>query len=461
MAFKNRIQKNLDMTKGDIYRLLITFALPLLLGDMFQQLYNMTDTWVIGNYASNDEYAAVGACFYITNLVIKSFIGLSSGAGIIISKYFGEGNRDKVARGSATAVCIALVCSVLFTVLGRIVSPAALRLSNVPDEVFAYAKSYLDIIFNLVAAQVIYNMGAGILRSVGDSRKPFLYLVAAAVINVVLDLYFVIVLGMGIKGVAWATAIAQCVAAALTVIELFRTKLWVRLTKETFVWEGKTAVNMIRLGIPTALQMAITSLSNVFIQSYINGLGVDFLSGFSTFAKCEQILFMASNSLGVACMTFVSQNIGAGNIERARDGHKASVRILSIYTGTICLFLFIFARPVSAFFNDAPEVVRYSCLALRVVTPFFLIQGRNSVMMGALRGCGDTKTPLFMQVAFNVLFRQIAMYTVTNFISYTPLAVLIVHPASWIVLFIAMSIVYSRSVLGKKEAKEEPPVEKT
>ena len=345
---------------------------------------------------------------------------------------------------------IALICSVFFTIAGRILGPMALRLSNVPDSIFHYAKSYLDIVFSLVTAQIIYNMGAGVLRAVGDSKKPFFFLVAASIVNVILDLIFVVVFKMGIKGVAWATAIAQCVAAALTIIELFKTNTDVALKKGELYFEKALSKEIVTLGIPTAVQMAITALSNVLIQSYINGLGVDFLSGYSTYTKCEQLLFMAANSMGVACMTFVSQNMGAMNIERSKTGVKSSIVIMASYTVVVTLFVVIFAPQISAFFNSEPKVIEYSVMALRLATPLFVIQETDQILMGALRGCGDTKTPLFMQVGFNVLFRQISIRIITKFIAYTPFSVCIIQPLSWIVLFCAMMVAYKRSKLFKK-----------
>ncbi len=455
MALKNRVQRNIDMTHGSIYRLLITFALPLFLGDMFQQLYTMADTWVIGNFASNDEYAAVGACFHIFNLMIKTFIGLSSGAGIVIAKLYGAGDKERVRKGASTAIWIAIICSVLFTCFGNLIVPYALKASKVPEHICGYARTYLSILINLMFAQVVYNMGAGILRAVGDSRKPFLFLVIASVINVILDLYFVVVLGWGIKGVAWATAIAQCVAAVLIVIELLTTKLDVRIEKGSFEFDKAICKEMILLGIPTAIQMGITSISNVLIQSFVNGLGVNFLSGYSTYTKCEMILFMTANSMSIACMTFVSQNHGAGNIPRAKEGVKASAVITFVYMGVIGVIVLLFAPQITAFFNSEPEVIKYGTLALRLVTPFFFVQGANQIMMGALRGIGNTTMPMFMQIGFNVLFRQIAIRLVTNYIAYTPFSVLIIQPASWCVLLIAMTILSRNAIIFRKEQVPE------
>ena len=450
MALDIKGKRNIDMTKGDPYRLLISFALPLLLGDLFQQLYNMTDTWVIGNFATNDEYAAVGSCFHILLLIIKSFIGLASGAGIIIARKFGAGDKEGVRKGSCTAVVIALVCCVIFTVLGRVIGPLSLKIANVPEAVYGHARAYLDIIFSLVSAQVIYNMGAGILRAVGDSRKPFIFLVIASLINVVLDLYFVVVLHKGIRGVAWATAIAQCVAAVLTVIELLKTNTDVRIEKDRFEFDPALCKDMIKLGIPTAIQTAITAFSNVFIQSYINNLGVNFMNGYATYVKCEQFLFMAATSMGIASMTYVSQNVGAGDLERARAGVKASNVILFVYTGILGALMIGFAPQIAGFFNSNPEVVDHAVFALRLNTTVFMVQGLTQVYMGAIRGCGDTKTPLFLQISFNILFRQAGLFIVTNFIALTRLSVLCVQPVSWIILFIAITIAYRRCLIGKK-----------
>lgn len=444
-------KKNIDMTKGDPYRLLISFAMPLLLGDLFQQLYNMTDTWVIGNYATNDEYAAVGSCFPVLLLVIKSFVGLSSGVGIVIARKFGAGDREGVRKSSYTAICIALACCVIFTVLGKVAGPIALRISKVPENVVGHARAYLDIIFNLVSAQIIYNMGAGILRAVGDSRKPFIFLVIASVTNIVLDLYFVVVLGKGIRGVAWATAIAQCIAAVLIIIELFRTDTDVRIIKKHFGFDKTICKDMIKLGIPTAIQIAVTAISNVFVQSYVNKLGVNFMGGNATYVKCEQILFLAATSMGLASMTYVSQNVGAKDYQRARDGVRASNVMMITYTFVIGSLMMIFAPKIAGFFNSNPEVIDNSVFCLRMITPAFFFMGISQVLMGALRGCGDTKTPLYIQIGFNILFRQIALFLITTYIAHTRFTVVIVQPSSWIIMFLATSFAYSRCLIGKKD----------
>ena len=449
MSVVSRARKNIDMRSGNIYQLLITFALPLLLGDLFQQLYNLTDTWVIGNFATNAEYSAVGACSPILKLIIKSFIGLSAGAQLVISRSFGQWDQEKVKRGSATAAVISLVCAIGLTLIGRIIAPYALRITGVPPEIYHYAYDYLTIIFNLVSAQIIYNMGAGVLRSIGDSQKPFLFLVAASVVNVILDLYFVIKLGWGIKGVAWATAISQCISAVLIIIELFRTTLWVKIDLKDFHFDKDMAKEMIALGVPTAIQMGITALSNVFVQSYVNGLGIDFLSAHSTYSKTENLLFLFSNSIGIATMTFVSQNLGAGQPERARQGVKASMVINEIIVISLGALIVLFASPIAAFFNDEPGVVKYATLALRYITPFFMCQCLSQILINAIRGCGDTKTPMFLQLTFNIGLRQLVLFITKNYIAYTPVTVLSAQPISWMAVFIALLIAYRRCKIGK------------
>lgn len=453
MSIVSRTRKNVDMRSGNIYSLLITFALPLLLGDLFQQLYNLTDTWVIGNFATNAEYSAVGACSPILKLIIKSFIGFSAGTQLVISRSYGQWNQERVKHGSSTAAVICIVSAVLLTIVGRVISPYALKITGVPPEIYNYAKDYLDIIFNLVSAQIIYNMGAGVLRSIGDSQKPFLFLVAASVINVILDLYFVIKLGWGIKGVAWATAIAQCVSAALVIIELFRTTLWVKIDIHDFKFDKDMAKEMIGLGVPTAIQMGITALSNVFVQSYVNGLGVDFLSAHSTYSKTENLLFLFANSIGIATMTFVSQNLGANQIERARQGVKASMVIIETITISLGALIILFARPIAIFFNDEPGVVKYATYALRFVTPFFLCQCLTQVFINAIRGCGDTKTPMFLQLTFNIGFRQLVLFLTKKFIAYTPESVLAAQPLSWMAVFFSLLIAYRRCAIGKNPKK--------
>ena len=275
-------KQDVDMTQGNILGHIITFSLPLLLGNFFQQLYNMVDTWVLGNFVSNEAYSAVGNVGPIVNMLIGSFMGLSTGAGVVISQYYGAGQEEKVQHTVHTAFVMTLCLGVLFTGIGIFMIPFMLDLMNMPDVVKPEATTYLTVYFSGSMGLMLYNMGSGILRAVGDSRRPFYYLVVCAIMNTVLDLVFVLVLHMGVMGVALATILSQGVSATLVIIALVRSSNCVKLTLRKLRIHWDILKKIVGVGIPAALQMAVTAFSNVFVQSYINYFGPDCMSGWTT-----------------------------------------------------------------------------------------------------------------------------------------------------------------------------------
>ncbi len=308
-----RRRHEMDMTEGSIAGNLFTFAVPLLIGNLFQQLYNMVDTWVIGQTGDSAAYAAVGSVGPIINIMIGIFSGLASGAGVVISRYFGAKEPDKVKRAVHTSIVMTLAFAVVFTVLGVLLTPLSLRLKlggEGGNDFFTAASAYLTIYFAGIAGLLIYNMGAGILRAVGDSRHPFYYLLVSAVTNIVLDLLFVFGFGMGVEGVAYATVIAQALSAVLTVITLLRTDTCVRVSIGALGVDRKILGAIVVLGIPAAIQLALTAFSNVFVQSYIAGVNMDqtaALGGWTSYSKLDQFLFLPSQSLALSVTTFVGQ----------------------------------------------------------------------------------------------------------------------------------------------------------
>ena len=433
------------MTNGNIFSLIIQFAIPLILGNLFQQLYTMTDTWVLGNYVGNEQYSAVGACSPILLIVLNGMMGFSTGIGIVISRFFGARDDENLKRASQTAMAIAAAFAVIFTTLGVSLSPTILRLTKVPEESLEYAITYLRIIFSFVSAQSIYNVGAAVLRAVGDSRKPFFFLMTASLTNIVLDLLFVVKFNMGVAGVAYATAIAQIISAILTLIELFRTKTQVRLDLSRNLFDGNICRSMISVGLPTGLQMSLNMVANTFIQSYINALGTDFISGFITFHKVQELLFTTNNSVGSGCMTFVSQNLGASNAARAKDGVKVSLLIQLVSSLVLCALLVIFAPWIVAFFNPKPEVVQYGTLAMRIISSAFPLHGISAIMMYALRGAGNSKGPFISMLVCMIGIRISYLFFVTRYIANTPVTVLSAFPVGWSCMFVVILIMYLRT----------------
>ena len=448
---------DVDMTQGSVFAHLFRFALPLVAGNLFQQLYNMVDTWVVGNYVSNEAFSAVGTVTPIINMLIGSFTGLATGAGVVISQYYGAKRQDKVEQAVHTAVALTVVLTILFTFLGVAMTPTMLRFMKTPAEVVGQSTAYLTIYFSGMAGLMFYNMGAGILRAVGDSRRPFYFLVCAALLNTVLDLVFVIRFHMGVKGVAYATIIAQGISAALTVATLLRTSSCVRVHVRKIRFHLKMLKKIITVGIPAALQMAITAFSNVFVQSYINQFGADCMSGWTAYAKIDQIIFLPMQSLGLAATTFVGQNLGRDLPERARKGVRTSLAMAMTSTVLISALVIFNASHLVAFFNDKAEVVSYGSLFLRSLTPFYVLCCINQVYSGALRGSGNSRAPMVIMLCSFVAFRQVYLYVMSNFISNTILPLAMGYPAGWLVCSTITLLYYRRVQLdrGRLELDDE------
>ena len=433
---------DVDMTKGNITRHLVNFALPLLLGNLFQQLYNMVDTWVVGNYVSNEAFSAVGTVGPVINTLIGFFLGLSSGAGVVISQYYGAGREEKVRQAVHTALMLTLALGVVFTAAGIAMTPLMLQLMKTPAEVAPEQATYLRIYFAGVIGLLLYNMGSGILRAVGDSRRPFYFLVVSAVLNTVLDLLFVIKFHMGVEGVAYATIIAQAVSAVLTLWVLMRAEGGIRLELRALRFTWSVLRQIVAVGIPAALQMAITAFSNVFVQSYINYFGPDCMSGWTAYNKVDQLMILPVQSISMANTTFVGQNLGVGDTPRAKKGVRTSLWLSVAVTAVLLIPVLLFAPDLTAFFNSKAEVVSYGALLLRLLSPFYFFFCINQIYAGALRGAGNSQMPMWIMLGSFVVFRQIYLYIMANFISNEIIPIALSYPAGWFVCSVATLLYY-------------------
>ena len=296
---------------------------------------------------------------------------------------------------------------------------------------------------------MLYNMGSGILRAVGDSTRPFYYLVVSAVINTVLDLVFVLRFDMGVAGVAWATIIAQAISAVLTLITLIRSDSCIRLSWRALRLHFDMLGKIVRVGIPAALQMAVTSFSNVFVQSYINYFGADCMSGWTAYGKIDTLLMLPMQSLALASTTFVGQNLGIGKIDRAKRGVRIALA-LSLATAVLLMIpVLLFAPSLVAFFNEKAAVIEYGTIFLRYISPFYVLCCFNQIYSGALRGAGNTRAPMIIMLASFVVFRQIYLFVLTHFITNTILPVSMGYPAGWFVCSLLTFLYYRRADLAK------------
>lgn len=442
-------RRNIDMTQGSIAKNLLLFAFPLLLGNLFQQLYNMVDVWVIGQTDNVAAYTAVGNVGPIINMMIGFFSGLASGAGVIISQYYGAKNEKKANEVSHTSMAMTLALAVILTVVGIALTPLMLQLMFGSDEasasIFEHAKMYLTIYFAGIVGLMVYNMGAGILRAIGDSVRPFWYLVVAAIINIVLDFVFVFYCDMGVAGVALATVIAQLASATLTVITLMKTSTCVRISLKNLKIDMPILKNIFTLGFPAALQMMLTSLSNVFVQAYIadvNAVTEHCMGGWTTYSKIDQFIFLPVQSISLGVTTLVGQSLGAGNMKRAKKGTYIAFFMSLGVTAVVIALVMLFAPQLSRFFNDDPNVVYYAELLLYNITPFYIFCSVNQVFAAALRGGGNTKAPMVIMLSTFVAFRQIYLFVVSKFISNEILPVAFGYPAGWFLCAATMLMYY-------------------
>lgn len=441
-------KQDVDMTEGKIMGHIIGFALPLLIGNIFQQLYNTVDTWVVGRYVSNEAFSAVGSVGPIINMLIGFYLGLSSGAGVVISQYYGAKKYDKVSETMHTSILMTILLAVLFTVVGIAMTPFMLDFMKTPSEVFPESQTYLTIYFSGVIGLMIYNMGSGILRAVGDSTRPFIFLVVSAVVNTVLDLLFVIVFDMGVAGVAYATIIAQGISAILVIITLMRSPSCIHLSLRKLRISWQMLGRIVRVGIPAALQMAITSFSNVFVQSYINYFGQDCMAGWTAYAKIDQLMFLPMQSLALASTTFVGQNLGKNQVDRAKQGVRTTLWVAMAFTVVLMIPVMIFAPQLVAFFNEKAEVVDIGTLLLRAITPFYVLCCVNQIYSGALRGAGNTRAPMLIMLASFVVFRQIYLYVASHIVNeIIPIAMS--YPAGWLLCSALTLIYYHKTNLAK------------
>ena len=448
-AGASRIRRqSMDMTEGSIARQLISFAFPLLIGNLFQQLYNTVDTWVVGNFVSDNAFAAVGSMGPIVNMFIGFFLGFATGAGALISQNFGAKNEDAIEKLVHTSIAATFAIGLIFTVSGHLLTPLLLDFAKIPEAVRPEAKTYLSIYFSGIMGLVFYNMGAAILRAVGDSKRPFYFLVVCAVMNTVLDLVFVLGFGMKVEGVAWATVISQAVSAILIVISLMRTKTCVRLQFRKLKVNWHLLGRIVSLGIPSALQVSITSFSNIFVQSYINFFGPNCMSGYTAYSKIDMLLFLPAQSVSMATTTFVGQNLGCGQVKRARQGVTASILISAGVTTALMIPVLIFSGDVVRIFTTQQDSIYYGTLFLRYITPFYILTCFTQVFASALRGAGNSRAPMVIMLSSYVAFRQVylaIMSTVWNEV--IPIAM--GYPLGWILSCTIFVLYYYKVPLDK------------
>ena len=429
-AIRNK-SKTRDMTKGSILGQIILFSLPLMLGNAFQMLYNTVDVIVVGNFVGKEALAAVGSTTMITNMFVFFFNGFATGAGVVISRNFGARKYKELHDTIETVMAMTFVLCALFTVLGVLGVKWMLRFMATPDDVFADATTYLTIYLGGISGLLIYNICSGILRAVGDTTRPLMFLVLTSVMNIILDLMFVIAGRMGIAGVAYATIISQMISAVLCMRLLRKTGEIYRFVWRDLYFDTAILLDVFSVAIPAGIQSTITAFSNVFVQSYINYFGSSAMAGWSCYNKLDQFILLPMHSVAMAATTFVSQNIGARKYTRADRGTRTAVLFTVSVTAVIAALLYVFAAPVNRLFTSDQSVIEFAVLFIRTNVFFLLFNCVNHVLAGALRGRGDARGPMIIMLLCFVGARQIYLFVLTRFIANTPALVGFGYPVGW------------------------------
>ena len=443
-----------DMTEGPILRQLIAFALPLMLGNVFQMLYNTVDSVIVGNFVSKQALAAIGSTTMIVNLFVFFFNGFSIGAGVVIGQYFGARDMEKLHDAIETTMAATFILSLLFSLLSFVIVDPLLRMMSTPEDVFHDASVYLRIYLGGIAGLLIFNMGSGVLRAVGDSTRPLYFLIFTSLLNIALDIFFVLVLKMGVAGAAVATIVSQFLSAALILVLLSRTRDIYRLEWRELCIRWQILRRVFAIGLPAAVQSVITALSNVFVQGYINVFGSDVMAGWSSYNKLDQFIMLPMQSMAMSATTFVSQNVGAGNDRRSDRGTVAALGLTCAVTGSIIALLVAFAPGAVRLFSPDEAVIRYGVLFIRTNVIFLLFNCINHVLAGALRGRGDSRGPMIIMLASFVALRQIYLFVVTHYFANTPRIVGIGYPVGW-VSCCAAELLYFALKRRKRLAAEE------
>ena len=391
-------QTTQPMTQGPIWKRITYFALPILLGNLFQQMYNTADSLIVGNFLGKNALAAVSSTGSLIFMLIGFLSGIAIGAGVVISRYFGGNKLEEMSKAVHTTVAFGLVAGVVMTAVGVGLSPQILRWMDTPENVMYNSQLYLSIYFMGSLGSVMYNACVGIMQAVGDSRHPLYYLIVSSVVNVVLDLFFIAVLGMGVDGAAWATIIAQYVSAIMCLWRLLRVKdnYRVELRKIRFHWDMLKRV--VRFGLPSGVQNSIIAIANVVVQSNINHFGDAAMAGVGAYSKIEGFGFLPITSFTMAMTTFVGQNLGAGQIERTKRGARFGTITSVILAELIGVAVFIFAPQLIAAFDTSPDVIAYGVDKARTSVLFYCLLAFSHAMASILRGAGKAVVPMFVMM---------------------------------------------------------------
>lgn len=418
------------MTEGNILKTLLLFSIPLILGNLLQQMYNTADSIIVGNYVGSNALAAVGSSTALINLLIAFSQGIAVGAGVIISQAIGAKDSRKVTQAVHTSIALSFFLGILLSILGILFTPLLLSWMKTPTEVMAESIAYLRLFSAGLVFNVIYNMEAGILNAVGNSRRSLLYLAAASITNILLDLLFIRVFHLGVRGAAAATDISQAVSCILALCFLVRVPEDYAVHIPRIRIHKNTAVNMVKIGLPTGIQNMVISLSNVLVQSGINVFGTAAMAGFGAYMKIDGFNILPVMSLSMAVTTFTGQNYGAGKLERVKKGMWTTLILSFLYTILTGVLLLLFSRSIMQLFTKDSAVIANGMTAMKYFCPFYFLLAVLHSLAGTVRGTGRTIPPMVILLVSLCAFRII---WIQWFLPLHPTiqTVYMLYPVSW------------------------------
>ncbi|HBG2862982.1 MATE family efflux transporter [Clostridioides difficile] len=404
-----------DLTTGHEGKSIFFFAMPMLIGSLFQQLYNTADSIIVGRFIGKEAMAAVSGANPIMFLLVAALMGVSLGFSILVSQFYGSGDLKKVKATIDTTYILLFIGSILISILGIVFGGPMLKLMNTPESVFAQSKLYLTIIFSGILFSAGYNSVSAILRGLGDSVTPLYFLIIATILNIVLDLTFIVVLRMGVEGVALATIMAQAVSFIISIIYLNKKHEVLKFKIKGIVYDNKIFKDGLRLGLPSGVQQMLFSIGNMALQFLVNSYGTSAMAAFGAGLRIENFISLPIMNLGSAVSTFVAQNIGAGENERVKKGIRESIKMTLVLAVTVISLILLFRENLIALFNTDKDVIKIGSSYLFIIGPFFLFIGTSFVLSSAMKGAGDSMFALISSIVSLWLGRLPASYMLSKF----------------------------------------------
>lgn len=404
-----------DLTTGHEGKSIFFFAMPMLIGSLFQQLYNTADSIIVGRFIGKEAMAAVSGANPIMFLLVAALMGVSLGFSILVSQFYGSGDLKKVKATIDTTYILLFIGSILISILGIVFGGPMLKLMNTPESIFAQSKLYLTIIFSGILFSAGYNSVSAILRGLGDSVTPLYFLIIATILNIVLDLTFIVVLRMGVEGVALATIMAQAVSFIISIIYLNKKHEVLKFKIKGIVYDNKIFKDGLRLGLPSGVQQMLFSIGNMALQFLVNSYGTSAMAAFGAGLRIENFISLPIMNLGSAVSTFVAQNIGAGENERVKKGIRESIKMTLVLAVTVIALILLFRENLIALFNTDKDVIKIGSSYLFIIGPFFLFIGTSFVLSSAMKGAGDSMFALISSIVSLWLGRLPASYMLSKF----------------------------------------------